>query len=131
MRPFHVNLNHGFRAERTHDDVGRHADQLLRGLVLPAGQFPDQTVVESELLDFAVANAITATVADVANPGAFGANDECRAGRAHAGEFAVLLPARVNDKIRLDEGFAQGLHGPFVGMLRINVRYAVGGDLAG
>ena len=64
---------------------------------------PDQAVVVAELLDDAVADAVAAAVADVADPGALGAQQQGGAGRAHALELAVLLAAGVDAGVGLDE----------------------------
>src|ERR1700693_6329517 len=116
MGAFDIDLNDFGRAERADNDVAGHAHQLLGGFVLAAGQLPDETVIESELLDLAVADAVATAVADVADPGAVGMNQQGGAGGAHVEELAILLTARVNTQVGFDEGPLQRLSGAFVGM---------------
>ena len=107
------------------------AVQFFGSLSLPAGQLPDEAVVEAELLDLAVADAVGPAVADVADPGAFGPQHEAGGRGAHALEFAVLPGRGCGCAVGFDEGLAQGDDGAFVGVLGIDVRDAVGGQLAG
>src|SRR2546425_72120 len=82
-RPLDIHLDQRFRPQRAHDDVARNALQLLRVLPLSAGQLPHQAMVEAELLDFAVAYAVSAAVADVADPDAFRAEKDGGGGGPH------------------------------------------------
>src|SRR6185312_16263288 len=82
------------------------------------GDFPDPRMVEGELLGDAVADAVSPAIADVADPGPFGAKDQGRGGRAEPAELRVLLADRVDAGVGFLEGPAQGREDPFVNVLQ-------------
>ena len=77
--------------------------QVFRVHVLPAGDLPNGTMVEGELFDDAVADSVRPAIADVGDPGAFGAKQEGRRGRAHAAELGVLLADGVDAGVGFEE----------------------------
>src|SRR5205823_12464707 len=98
------------------DAVGANARHFFGPLVVLAGQLPDPAMIEAELLDMAAANAIGAAIADVGDPGAFGAQDQADRGGAHAAELAVLIAAVVDRTVRFQKRLADGRLGPFLGV---------------
>ena len=69
--------------------LGTERFGLLGRQVVAPDQLPDQAVVERELVDPAVADAVDPRVADVGDQGPFGQEQEGRAGRPHPLEVAV------------------------------------------
>src|SRR5690606_32348373 len=65
-------------------------------------------VVEGQLLDVGAADAIRTAIADVANPGALGPEDECRGRGAEALELRVVLTNGVDRLVRLAKSTAKG-----------------------
>ena len=88
-------------------------------------------MIEAELFDDAAANAIGSAVADVADPDAFGAQDNGRPGRAHAFKFSILLAARVNNGVGFVEGSLQGSAGAFLRVLGEDMWNVIDRDLGG
>ena len=101
VRPLDVHLDLGVRAERADDDVLLEVAEFVRVHALAAGDLPDPGVVEGELLGDAVADAVGPAVADVADPGPFGPQDQGGAGGAHAAELGVLLADGVDAGVGL------------------------------
>src|SRR5712692_8348911 len=106
MGAFDVDLNKRLRTQRTHDDIAGNALQAFRIDPLAPGHFPDETVVEADLLDLAIANAISAAVAHMPDPGPLRPEQEGGRGCAHAAKIRVLLALGVNGRIRFDKRFS-------------------------
>jgi hypothetical protein len=88
-------------------------------------------VVVAKLLDLAAANAVGPAVADVADPGAFGPQQERGGGGAHPLELAVGLAAGVDAGVGLLVSLAQGGDGALGRVLVIRVGDDVHGQLGG
>src|SRR5262249_36680694 len=118
MRTFNINLHFGIRSEGADDDVGRYALELGRIHLLPSCHFPKQAVIEAQLLDLAIANAISPAIAHVRDPSAISLQEEGRARGSHALKFAILLAPIVNTGVGLGKStFQRGfgaIHGMFV-----------------
>src|SRR5207248_8494870 len=110
-----VDLHQRLRSQAAMNHIGREVLHVGRVDVLEAGDLPDVAVVVGELLDNAIADAVSAAVADVADPGPVGTYDQGGAGRAHAVEFAILLAAGVNGGVGLQERLAQRGGGAVLG----------------
>ena len=95
------------------------------------GHFPDEAVVERELLDRVPAQPIDAAVADVGRHGAVGQQQQAAAGRAHAVEVDAVRPLGVDAAVGVVNGGDDRLARRQVGPLLVGVRNVVGGDLAG
>ena len=133
VRTFQIDLHVGIGAERPRDDVLGHdrgdvgpRRQLPRGLQLPL-----QAVVERELADRVAAEAIDAAVADVGRQRPLRQQHEDAAGRPHVVEVGVGGAAAIDLGVRLADRPLQGLRGGELAVLVIEVRHAVGGQLAG
>ena len=131
VRSFNVHLNERLGTERAHNDIARNALEAIRIDAVPPRHLPNQAVVEAHLLDLAGANAISAAIADVADPGTFRPEQQCGRRGAHAAEFGILLPLGVNRGIGFNERLAQGRHTVLGSLLVIGVRDDAHGQLAG
>src|SRR5262249_12339650 len=78
-----------------------------------------------------VADAVDPAVADMADPGPLGAQEQRCAGGAGALEFAVGLPEGVDAGVGLDEGLAQSEGGALLGQFEVDVRHDLDGLFAG
>jgi len=121
MRAFQIDLHERLRSQRSNDDVARDSFECIRIYALAAGHLPDQAVIKTQLFDLPIANAIGSTIADVADPSAFGANEQRRRGGAHAAEFRVLLAFGVDAGVRFDKGFPQSGNARLGSVLVISV----------
>ena len=121
MRPFDIDLNIGLRTKRPDDHVAGNAGDAIGRHLLATGQFPLQAVVEAELLDGIITNAVGSAIANMADPNPFRPNEAGRRSRAHALEFAVLLSALVDRSVGLGEGPTNGGHWTGAGVLLVGV----------
>jgi len=128
---FHVDGHGGVRTERAGDhvlgDIGR--DFLLAG-VSRRSHFPDQAVVEGELLQVVATEAIDATVADVGRQRTAGQQQETTTSGAHPLKIDTVLPFVVDHAVGLLDRFDNRFAGREVVKLVIAVRNIVGGQLA-
>src|SRR5262249_24700714 len=117
-----VDLNERVRPERPDDHVALESLNFFRRNVLPPGHFPNVAVIKGELLDFTVADTVTAAIAHVGEPRAIRANNQCGCGRSEALEFEVLLTNRVDAGVGLDERPAQAVGHAVAGVLLVGER---------
>ncbi len=82
------------------------------------------------MLDLAVANAVGPAIADVADPGAFGAEHQRRRRGSHAHELGILLALGMNGGVGFDECLAQGRHADLGNVFLISVRDNAHGQFA-
>src|SRR5215472_1422528 len=91
MRPLKIDLHKRLRAEGSNDNVGWNFCEAFRVHSLAASHFPNEAVIEAELFDLSVADAVSSTIADMADPGTFRSKEQRGGGRAHAAELGILL----------------------------------------
>src|SRR5262249_14382033 len=131
MGALHVDLHQWLRPERANDDVARNALHRVWIDALSAGVLPNQTVIEAELLNVRIADAVSSAIADMSDPGAVGPQEQSRRRGAHALKFAILLAAGMDAGVGFDKGFAECVGRAVVSVLDVSMRNNADGEFAG
>ena len=117
-RAFQIDLHFGVRAEGTGDDVfGNKAGQGIFGNLTGGRHFPNETVIESELVEALSAEAIDAAVADVCHECPLRQNGQHAGGGAHSLEVEIGLAAMMDLMVGFDDAFAEGIGSGLIGEL--------------
>ena len=104
MRPLDIDLDLGTRAQGTGNHVLGHIVGNLP-LQLPAGaHFPNQAVIEGQLLEAVAAKAVGPTVAHVGQQGPVGQQRQHGGGGSHPLEIDARLAAAVDLGVRFFNG---------------------------